>query len=42
MIEYRTSVEGITVDQLAGPYFVGWPDPPDPGQITPWLQGARP
>jgi ribosomal protein S18 acetylase RimI-like enzyme len=30
MIEYRTSIDGITADQLAGPFFVGWPDPPSP------------
>ena len=30
MIEYRTTVSGITADQLAGPFFVGWPDPPTP------------
>ncbi len=24
MIEYRTNIDGITPDQLEGPFFVGW------------------
>ena len=28
MIDYRTTVSGITTDQLVGPFFVEWPDPP--------------
>jgi len=29
VIEYRRTVAGLTADQLAGPFFVGWADPPD-------------
>lgn len=29
MIEYRSSCEDISVDQLQG-FFVGWPNPPSP------------
>lgn len=29
MIEYRTGIDGLTPDQLEGPFFVGWPNPPD-------------
>lgn len=30
MITYTNSLEQITVDQLQGGFFVGWPNPPSP------------
>lgn len=29
-VQYVSSAEGIDPDQLDGPFFVGWPDPPPP------------
>lgn len=29
VIEYTTSLEGVTADQLQGPFSVGWSNPPD-------------
>lgn len=29
-LEYRTTAEGLTPDQLEGGFFDGWPDPPSP------------
>lgn len=40
MIEYTTSVDGVTTDQLRGPFFVGWPDPPDPDTHLEILRGS--
>ena len=40
MIEYRTSVEGITADQLAGPFFVGWLNQPNPDTHLEVLRGS--
>jgi ribosomal protein S18 acetylase RimI-like enzyme len=40
MIEYRSSLDGVTADQLAGPFFVGWPDPPDRGTHLRILSGS--
>ena len=30
MITYTDSLSGVTVEQLRGGFFVGWPDPPSP------------
>lgn len=40
MIEYRTDLAGITADQLVGPFFVGWPDPPDAATHLAVLRGS--
>lgn len=40
MIEYTTSLEGITPDQLRGPFFSGWPNPPDPATHLRILRGS--
>ncbi|MDJ0959479.1 MAG: GNAT family N-acetyltransferase [Acidimicrobiia bacterium] len=40
MIEYRTNVDGITPDQLEGPFFVGWPNPPSPATHLRVLDGS--
>ena len=40
MIEYRSSAAGITPDQLTGPFFVGWPDPPSPEKHLEVLAGS--
>ena len=40
MIEYRTTVDGLTEDQLAGPFFVGWPLPPAPTTHLEVLKGS--
>ena len=40
VIEYVTSLDGITADQLAGPFFVGWLDPPDRDVHLRILQGS--
>lgn len=40
MIEYTTSLEGVTADQLQGPFFVGWPDPPDAETHLDILRGS--
>jgi ribosomal protein S18 acetylase RimI-like enzyme len=29
VIEYKTTLDGVSADQLEGPFFVGWLDPPD-------------
>lgn len=29
-LEYRTTADGLTADQLDGGFFDGWPDPPSP------------
>jgi len=29
-LEYRTTTDGLTADQLDGGFFDGWPDPPSP------------
>lgn len=40
MIEYVTSLDGVTADQLRGPFFVGWPDPPDAATHLEILRGS--
>jgi GNAT superfamily N-acetyltransferase len=40
VIEYRDTVDGITADQLVGPFFVGWPHHPDPETHLTVLQGS--
>lgn len=40
MISYSTSIESVTPDQLSGPFFVGWPNPPDPATHLRILQGS--
>lgn len=40
VIEYRRTVAGLTADQLAGPFFVGWADPPDPETHLRLLEGS--
>lgn len=40
MIEYRSSVSGIAPDQLAGPFFVGWPNAPSPEKHLEILAGS--
>jgi GNAT superfamily N-acetyltransferase len=29
VIEFATNLAGVSADQLQGPFFVGWPNPPD-------------
>lgn len=40
MIRYTTSCSGIDAADLAGPFFVGWPDPPDAAMHLRLLQGS--
>ena len=30
LITYTDSIDNVTIDQLQGGFFVGWPDPPSP------------
>ncbi len=39
MIEYLTTLDGITIDMLAG-FFVGWPNPPSPQTHLRILRGS--
>jgi len=41
MIRYSTDVDALDVTQLDRPFFVGWPDPPDPETHLRMLRGAR-
>jgi len=40
MIEYTSDLGGITSDQLDGPFFVGWADPPSPQRHLEILAGS--
>jgi ribosomal protein S18 acetylase RimI-like enzyme len=40
MIEYTTSIDGLTPEQLVG-FFVGWPDPPSPDMHLRVLRGSQ-
>src|SRR6187401_2213364 len=40
MIEYRTTLDGIGAEQLAG-FFVGWPNPPAPAAHLLLLAGSQ-
>lgn len=40
MIKFTDSLAGITADQLDGPYWVGWPNPPSPENHLRILQGS--
>lgn len=41
MIRYSTAVDELDVTQLAGPFFVGWRDPPDAETHLRILREAR-
>lgn len=41
MIRYSTDVDALDVTHLAGPFFVGWPDPPDAAMHLRILHAAR-
>lgn len=40
MIRYETSLSGIDAADLAGPFFVGWPNPPDAATHLELLRGS--
>ena len=40
MIVYETEVSSVTPDQLEGPFFVGWPNPPSPETHLEILRGS--
>lgn len=40
MIDYRSNLDGITIDQLDGPFFAGWPHPPTPQRHLEILHGS--
>lgn len=40
MITYTDSLENITIEQLSGGFFVGWPNPPAPQAHLRLLQGS--
>ena len=40
MIEYTSDLAGITPDQLEGPFFAGWPNPPSPQRHLDILSGS--
>jgi ribosomal protein S18 acetylase RimI-like enzyme len=40
MIRYTTSLEGIDVAELAGPFFAGWPNAPDAATHLELLRGS--
>ncbi|HSF84437.1 MAG TPA: GNAT family N-acetyltransferase [Acidimicrobiia bacterium] len=40
MILYTTDVSAVTEADLEGPFFVGWPDPPDPAAHLRLLRGS--
>jgi ribosomal protein S18 acetylase RimI-like enzyme len=40
MIAYTDKLDGITADKLAGGFFVGWPNPPQPDAHLRILQGS--
>ncbi|HZD24010.1 MAG TPA: GNAT family N-acetyltransferase [Acidimicrobiia bacterium] len=39
-LEYRTTADGLTPEQLNGEFFVGWVDPPSPETLLRILQGS--
>lgn len=39
-LNYQTSVEGITADQISDGFFEGWPDPPTPGTLLDILEAS--
>lgn len=39
-IQYRTTTEGLTVDNLAGPFFEDWSNPPSPSTHLRLLQSS--
>ena len=41
-VRYVTSLEGISTDDLAGGFWVGWPTPPTPPCTWPCCAAARP
>lgn len=40
-LEYRTTTDGLTADQLDGDFFEGWLDPPQPETILRILQASN-
>ena len=40
MIDYQTTLHGITEASLAGGFFAGWPHPPRPARHLAILQGS--
>jgi GNAT superfamily N-acetyltransferase len=40
LITYTDSLEGVTVEQLQGGFFVGWPNPPAPADHYRILAGS--
>lgn len=40
MIEFTSDLGAITVDQIQGPFFAGWPDPPSPERHLEILRGS--
>lgn len=40
MITYETTTDGLTADQLAGPFFEGWANAPDPEMHLQVLKGS--
>jgi GNAT superfamily N-acetyltransferase len=40
-VRYVTSIEGITSDDLAGGFWVGWPTPPTPAVHLAMLRGSE-
>ena len=40
-VRYTTSLDGITADDLAGGFWVGWPTPPSPGMHLAMLRGSE-
>lgn len=40
VIVYRRTAVGISEDQLSGPFFTGWPNPPDPATHLQVLLGS--
>ena len=41
MVRYTTSLDGITAEDLAGGFWVGWPRPPSPEQHLAALLGSE-
>jgi GNAT superfamily N-acetyltransferase len=41
MVDFLTSADGVTADQLRGGFFVGWPSPPSPEQHLAVLKGSQ-
>lgn len=40
MIRYTTSIEDVAEADLDGPFFAGWPNPPDPAAHLAILRGS--